>query len=96
MKDRIRKNEEKLDRIIAVVASLEKALCDFENIKKDVIDINKYYGSNDWYNDKNLLEQGALVDVKAGVLSEDAVWNVDESIRELIERMVDISNYYKK
>ena len=95
MNERIRKNEEKLDRIVEVVDRLATALFDFENIKKDIIDVNKYYGSNDWFNDKNLFEQGGVVDIKAGVLSEDAVWDVDVNIKELLEKMSEILDLYK-
>lgn len=96
MIDRIGENEEKLDRVSKVVSSLEKALNDFESIKNHIEDINNYYGSKEWFNDKKMFEQGLLNNIKAGILSEDAVWNVNEDIRDLLEKMIDILKCYGK
>lgn len=95
MIDRITENEEKLDKIVAIVKRLDSALADFELIKEDVKAINVYYGSPDWFADKEKYEQGLLNNVKAGVLSEDAVWDVDVNIKELLEKMSDILDLYK-
>ena len=92
MIERIKNNEEKLDKLIAVTNKLNDALNDFENIQDSIIDVNKYYGSDEWFEDKEMFEKGMLKSVKAGVLSEDAVWNVNENIKELLERMDEISN----
>ena len=87
MKDRISKNEERLDSILESVQKLEQALDDFERNKKDIKMLNKYYGSKNWFKDKEAYEKKKISGIKAGVLSEDAIWNLDESINELISRM---------
>ena len=87
MKKRIEANEEKLDKIINVISKLDNALNDFENIQDSIKEVNKYYGSKEWFEDKEALENGKIQNVKAGILSEDGVWNTNEFIKELIERM---------
>ena len=58
--------------------------------------VNKYYGSKDWFKDKEKHDNGSIV-IKAGVLSEDAVWNMNEDINDLISEMrYIVSNKDKK
>lgn len=92
MIERIKSNEEKLDAMLDIIKRLEKALDDFENSQNTIIELNEYYGSKEWFEDKEAVENGLITDVKAGVLSEDAVWNTNEKLKELIERMKEISN----
>lgn len=92
MIERIKNNEEKLDIMLDIIKRLEKALDDFENNQNTIIELNEYYGSKEWFEDEEAIENGLITDVKAGVLSEDAVWNTNEKLKELIERMKEISN----
>ena len=85
--DRISKNEERLDKIVEGVKNLENALNEFASLKKDIMYLNKYYGSENWFKDKEAYEKGKIPYVKAGVLSEDAVWNTNENIAELKNEM---------
>ena len=93
MLKRIKSNETKLNKITKVVDKLEQALDSFETVQQDLIDLNEYYGSDLWFADKEAFEQGKIngnneiTNIKAGVLSEDAVWNLDERISELKARM---------
>ena len=80
---RIKINEEKLDNIKLVVNHLEISINEFENIQETIKEINKYYGSKDWFNDKENFEKGLIKDIKAGILSEDDVWNLLEKVKEL-------------
>jgi len=91
MLKRIKDNEEKLNKLIKVIKQLECALDNFEDIQEDIKAVNKYYGSKNWFRDKELFEKGEIKNIKAGVLSEDAVWNANENIKELIERMENIA-----
>ena len=84
---RIEDNEKRLDNLNKVVLSLDKHLDDFEDIIHEYYELNEYYGSKEWLQDKEDLENGKIKDVKAGVLSEDAVWNLDERIKDLLTRM---------
>ena len=90
MIERIIKNEERLDNITTSINNLEKALEDFKKNKKDLNLLNKYYGSKNWFNDKDDYESNKIPKIKAGVLSEDAVWNMNEDIKELIIEMQSI------
>ena len=83
MIERITKNEEKLDKILLSVKKLEEALEEFKNNQKILEELNEYYGSEDWFKDKEAYEKGEISDIKAGVLSEDAIWNLNEDIKEL-------------
>ena len=90
MIDRISKNEERLDKLLLSVKELEKALKNFKASKKDLDLLNKYYGSKLWLKDKEAYEKDIIPKVKAGVLSEDAVWNLNEDINDLIKDMKSI------
>lgn len=90
--NRIKINETKLDEINIVIHNLEKVINDYKNISNKIIDINKYYGSKNWFNDKEYFENGKISNIKAGVLSEDGVWNLLERIKELNEEISNITN----
>ena len=90
MIDRISKNEERLDKLLLNIKQLEKALENFKASKKDLDLLNKYYGSKLWLKDKEAYEKDIIPKVKAGVLSEDAIWNMNEDINDLIKDMKSI------
>ena len=92
MVERIIENEKKFDEVISVVNNLELSLNSFENIKETIEDLNKYYGSNEWFIDKENIENGKIDNVKNGILSEDGFWNVYVDIKEIAKRMNKISN----
>lgn len=87
MIERITKNEERLDKILLNIKNLEEALEVFKLNKKDLYLLNKYYGSKNWFKDKDAYENGKVSKIKAGVLSEDAVWNMNEEINDVINDM---------
>ena len=95
MIDRIVKNEERLDDLLDIVKKLEDSLDKFKLCRKDFYLLNKYYGSKNWFKDKEALENGSIK-VKAGVLSEDAIWNLDERVGDIILEMKYISDMYKR
>lgn len=90
MIERIKCNEDKLDKIEMVINNLEKAINDFETIQPLINDVNNYYGSREWFSDKENLEKGKIQNIKAGILSEDAVWNLLEKISELNNKINEI------
>ena len=85
--NRITKNEERLNTICSSIEKLENALKEFKNNKKNIDSLNKYYGSKKWFSDKEAYENNMIPQIKAGVLSEDAVWNMNEEINELMEEI---------
>ena len=84
---RIEINEKRLDDLESIASKLDLDLEKFENLIKDYHLLNRYYGSEAWFKDKKNFEEGKIKDVKAGVLSEDAVWNLDERISDIVSRM---------
>ena len=96
MIERINKNEERLDKIISSIKELERTLNTFKNTKKDFILLNKYYGSPNWFKDKELYEKNKIPKIKAGVLSEDAIWDIDEDIKSLLLQMQKTIEYYSR
>ena len=90
MLDRITKNEERLDNAVLSINKLEEALNEFKTNYKNIKLLNKYYGSKSWLDDKEKYENNEIIRLKAGVLSEDAVWNMNEEIKEIAKEMKNI------
>ncbi len=95
MIERITQNEERFDKVLDSSKKLEEALTSFESIKKDLLLLKKYYSSKNWIKDKDTYEEKKL-NVKAGVLSEDGIWNMLESIDEIMNDMKRIINDYEE
>lgn len=95
MIDRISKNEERFDNTIFCINELKSAIEKFKSNKKDLSLLKKYYGSNNWFNDKEFIENNSTYNIKAGVLSEDGVWNMLEELDCLIGDMKDIVLEYR-
>ena len=95
-KEHITKNEELLDSISSTIANTNKALEEFKTRKEKIELLNKYYGSKDWFKDKEDFEAGKISNIKAGVLSEDAVWNINEELADTIKEMKEIIQLFSK
>jgi hypothetical protein len=81
---RIRQMERRFNRVSAAVKRLTAALDRYEAILDDVGVLDHYYGSEEWRQDFAADEAGLLPpDLKRGVLSEDAIWNLLSDYREL-------------
>ena len=91
MENRIVKNEKRLDSILNSINDLEISLEQFKANFNNIKLLNKYYGSKNWFKDKDDYENNLIPKVKAGVLSEDAIWNMNEEIKELITEMKSIT-----
>lgn len=87
MIERITKNEERFDKVLESVKSLENSLSNFKANQKDLLLLKKYYMSKNWIKDKESLEKGKISKIKAGVLSEDGIWNMLSDIDEIIVDM---------
>lgn len=96
MIERITINEERFDRVSENVKKLEEALSNFDDTKKDLILLNKYYGSKNWFKDKEAYENNKIERIKAGVLSEDGVYNMLCSLDEIVKDMKRIIKYYER
>ena len=96
MTDRINKNEERLDSALLSIKKLSEAIEDFKQNQENIELVNKYYGSDSWFKDKEAYEKRRIPMIKAGVLSEDAVWNMLNDIKELVSEMQLIIDNYSK
>ena len=90
--DRIKMMEEYLDNSAAAVEGLSKALEEYEAVQSQYKKLSDYYGSVRWMKDYEADEAGKLPkDLKRGVLSEDAVYDLIIENRELVIRMLKIA-----
>lgn len=94
MVDRITKNENMYDSIIPIIKKIGRDLEELESKKDAIESVNKYYGNKDWFYDKESFEKGMISNIKAGVLSEDAIWNMDEDFEEIISQMKSIIEWW--
>ncbi len=84
---RIRKMERRLNRASTAMKRLEAALDKWEALQEDIAALEEYYGSDLWKQDFADDEAGLLpADLKRGVLSEDALWDLLTACKELKER----------
>ena len=86
--ERIRKMESYLDEAGTAVAELTEAMDRYEKIQSNYYKLENYYGSSKWIDDFEADEAGKLpADLKKGVLSEDAVYDLITDHSELMARM---------
>ena len=86
--ERIERLERNLERATNALRVLNDALDEYEAVQEALHELDSYYGSDTWKQDFSDDEQGRLPkDLKRGVLSEDAIWNVLEDYRTLKERL---------
>lgn len=86
--ERIKQMERCLDRASQAVMHLSAALNKYAEAQKALRQLSDYYGSDAWKQDFAADSEGRLPqDLKRGVLSEDAIWNLLEDVRDLKERM---------
>ena len=88
---RIQQMERCLDRASQAVMRLSSALDEYADAQDALRQLSDYYGSDAWKHDFTADSFGLLPqDLKRGVLSEDAVWNLLEDVRDLKKRMREI------
>ena len=86
--ERIKKMESYLDEAASAVTGLAEAMDRYEKIQDKYYKLEEYYGSKKWMDDFEADEAGKLpADLKRGVLSEDAVYDLITDHRELMTRM---------
>ena len=85
--ERIERMERNLERATNALRVLNDALDEYEAVQEALHELNSYYGSDTWKQDFSDDEQGRLPkNLKRGILSEDAIWNLLENYRTLKER----------
>jgi len=86
---RIQQMEQHLDRASEAVMQLSAALENYEEAQTALKELSNYYGSDIWKSDFEADEAGLLPrELRRGVLSEDAIWNVLTDSRDLNVRML--------
>ena len=81
---RIRQMERRFRAVTAAMKRLNAALDKWEAVQDDIAALSGYYGSQEWRKDFEDDEAGLLPeDLKRGVLSEDGLWNLLDSSKEL-------------
>ena len=86
--ERIERMEQNLERATNALRALNDALDEYEAMQEAINELDSYYGSDTWKQDFADDEHGRLPkNLKRGVLSEDAIWNVLEDYRTLKERL---------
>ena len=93
---RIELNEERYDKIESIINELNDTLNKFKTCQKEFSLLNKYYGSKKWFKDKYNFEKNLIPKIKAGVLTEDAIWDLNDDIKEVISLMKSIVDEYNE
>ena len=79
------------------VEALANALEDYASIQAKIHRLSKYYGSDQWYDDRAVDDAGKLpADLKRGVLTEDLVFDVLTGNRDNALRMLEIATQILK
>ncbi len=86
--ERIARMEACLDECASAVKSLSNQLDRIDALREEMGELFLYYGSEDWYEDR---EKELPEGVKAGVLSEDAVYDLITDVRDASFRMLEIA-----
>ena len=87
--ERITEMEGCLDASEKAIRQLSEALSAFEEVQDRYGKLSDYFGSQEWMQDYADDEAGKLPrDLKRGVLSEDAVYDLIIESRELLVRML--------
>ena len=88
--ERIKQMELHLDRASSAVMQLSAALDNYIDVQKSISALDEYYSSDDWKQDYADDEAGLLPpNLRRGVLSEDAVWNLLSDTKEMNIRLLE-------
>ena len=86
MKKRISENEKYLDESLDFIKKLDDISKLIDKIKPKLQKLDEYYGSTNWFKDIEEYDKNEI-NIKAGVLSEDAVWNMNCDLDELLREV---------
>ena len=86
--ERIREMESILDECDSVVRDLTAQLDRMDGFKDRMTRLFRYYGSEVWYEDR---EEELSPGLKAGVLSEDLVYDAVTDVRDAAFRMLELA-----
>ena len=82
--ERIRANEERMDRCLAALSLMQTACEEWSAAQEDLRVLEAYYTGPDWKRDYEADEKGLIpADVKRGVLSQDGIGDLLDDAAEL-------------
>ena len=88
--ERIKQMELHLDRASSAVMQLSAALDNYIDVQESISVLDEYYSSDDWKQDYADDEAGLLPpNLRRGVLSEDAVWNLLSDTKDMNIRLLE-------
>lgn len=91
--ERITYMEQILDEATEAASSLSEALEKYSAIQDKLQELTAYYSSKQWRQDFDDDSAGKIPsNLKRGVLSEDAVYNLLSDITDLKERLKELAN----
>ena len=89
--DRVSKMEKNLDDANSVIRKLREALDEYSDAQQKIAELKDYY-SGDWMQDYEADAAGLLPrELKRGVLSEDAVFDLISDDRELRHELIELA-----
>ena len=88
--ERITDMEQRFNRVDEALRALEIAMDTITSLEDDILELDAYYSGDEWKADFRSDELGLLPqDLKRGVLSEDAIWNLLGRVDGIKHRMID-------
>ena len=88
--ERITDMEQRFNRVDEALRALEIAMDTIISLEDDILELDAYYSGNEWKADFRSDELGLLPqDLKRGVLSEDAIWDLLGRVDGIKHRMID-------
>ena len=89
---RIKEMEQALDDASVALQGFEQDLDDFEAAQPAIEALADYYGSEEWFEDREADEAGELpTDLERGVLGEDLAYDVLVSYHDMAIRMLEVA-----
>ena len=88
---RVEDLEYKFNEVSQALANLNMALDSWADVKDWLDELRQYQDSGQWLKDFEADERGELPkDLKRGVLTEDAIWDLLEAEKKIKERMIEL------
>jgi len=92
VEERIKKMENHLNNSEDGLKKIESALEKFKKVQSEIKELDNYYGSEEWFSDiEEYDNRNVSSNVNAGVLSEDAAYDVLMRNREIAIEMLEIA-----
>lgn len=90
----IQHHEATLDKFAILIHKLEDLNKEWEEFHSSYNELMDYYSSSQWMKDKEDSDKGLFDEVKCGVLSEDAVYNLFQCQKSLSIDLIKIALKY--